>query len=185
MDFEAGADFVESIGPIHMLSLAFDGNRFRGEILPELERLKREGVLRIIDLLFVRKDSLGGVMVTRSSDLDWGEAVSLGSYFGALAGLIGGGAEGMERGALAGAAELADGHYFDEDDVFRVTQSLPANMSAALVMLEHLWAKPLWAAVDRANGIELGNDWIRPELIFSPEQLLKEPPKTLDTGEPS
>ncbi len=110
-----------------MLSLAFDGNRFRGEILPELERLKREGLLRIIDLLFVRKDSMGGVMVTRSSDLDWGEAVSLGLYFGALAGLIGGGAEGMERGAIAGAAELADGHYFDEDDVFRVTQSLPDN----------------------------------------------------------
>src|SRR5690349_20282068 len=108
-----------------MLSVAFEGNRFRGEILPELERLKREGILRIIDLLLVRKDSMGAVMVTTVSDLDWEEAVSLGSYFGALGGLVSGGPEAMERGAIAGAAELADGHYFDENDVFRVTQVLP------------------------------------------------------------
>jgi uncharacterized membrane protein len=183
VDTEPGADAVESVGPIQMLSVAFEGNHFKGEILPELERLKGEGTLRIIDLLFVRKDSMGGVMVTTSSDLDWGEAVSLGSYFGALAGLISGDPDGMERGAIAGAAELADGHYFDEDDVFAVTQALPDNMSAALVLLEHLWAKPLWDAIERADGIELGNDWIRPELIFTPSRLLKEPPKTLDTGD--
>ena len=68
---------------------------------------------------------------------------------------------------MAGAAELADGHLFDEDDVFRVTQALPKNMSAVLVLLEHLWAKPLLDAVDRAAGVELSNDWIRPEEIVS------------------
>ena len=51
--------------------------------------------------------------------------------------------------------------------MFRVTQALPKNMSAALVLLEHLWAKPLLDAVDRAGGIELSNDWIRPEQIVS------------------
>ena len=56
---------------------------------------------------------------------------------------------------MAGAAELADGHLFDQDDVFRATQALPRNMSAALVLIEHLWAKPMLDAVDRAGGIEL------------------------------
>jgi uncharacterized membrane protein len=183
VDAEPGANSVESIGPIQMLSVAFEGNRFRGEILPELERLKREGLLRILDLLLVRKDSMGAVMVTTVSDLDWEEAVSLGAYFGALAGLVQGGAEGMERGAIAGAAELADGHYFDEQDVFRVTQVLPDNMSAALVLVEHLWAKPLWEAIDRANGVELGNDWIRPEQIFGGDRFLEPPPRSLEIGE--
>jgi hypothetical protein len=68
---------------------------------------------------------------------------------------------------MAGAAELADGHLFNQDDVFRVTQALPKNMSAVLVLLEHLWAKPLLDAVDRAAGVELSNDWIRPEEIVS------------------
>ena len=49
----------ESIGPIQMMTLAFPGNDFRGEILPELDKLKKAGVVRIIDLLLVRKDELG------------------------------------------------------------------------------------------------------------------------------
>src|SRR6476660_6980862 len=158
---------MESLGPIQMTSLAFPGNRFRGEILPELEKLKKAGIVRIVDLLLVRKDSVGGVMVTTASDLDWHEAVSFGSYVGALAGYAAAGPAGIEKGAMAGAAELADGHLFDEDDVFRVTQALPEDMSAVLVLFEHLWAKPMLDAVDRAGGIELSNDWIRPEEVVS------------------
>jgi len=171
VDDETAPDLAESVGPIQLLSLAFEGNRFRGEILPELERLKHEGILRIIDLIFVRKDSTGAVMVTTASDLDWEEAVELGAYLGGLTGLVAAGAEGMERGALAGAAQFADGHFFDEDDIFRVTQALPENMSAGIALLEHLWAKPLFDAIDRANGIELGNDWLQPDQVFTPSRL--------------
>ena len=55
-------------------------------------------------------------MVTTASDLDWEEAVSFGSYVGALAGYAAAGPAGIEKGAMAGAAELADGHLFDEDE---------------------------------------------------------------------
>ena len=158
---------METLGPIQMLTLAFPGNRFSGEILPELDRLKSDQVVRVIDMLIVRKDSQGNVMVGTASDLDFEEATALGSYLGALAGFAAAGPAGVERGAIAGAAELADGHIFDEDDVFRVTQALPKNMSAVLVLLEHLWAKPMLDAVDRAGGIELSNDWIRPEEVVS------------------
>ena len=157
----------ESMGPIQMTTLAFPGNDFKGEILPELEKLKKAGIVRIVDLLLVRKDELGNVMVTTASDLDWQEAVSFGSYVGALAGYAAAGPAGIEKGAMAGAAELADGHLFDQDDVFRVTQALPNNMSAVLVLFEHLWAKQLLDAVDRAGGVELTNDWIRPEEVVS------------------
>jgi uncharacterized membrane protein len=157
---------VESVGPIQMLCLAFDGNRFKGEILPELDRLKKERLIRIIDLLVVRKDAEGHVMVMTSSDLDWEEATAFGSYVGALAGYRAAGPAGIERGAMAGAAELADGHLFDENDTFLVTQSLPKNMSAAFVLIEHLWAKELLEAVERAGGSELSNDWLKPEEIL-------------------
>jgi hypothetical protein len=139
--------------------------------------------VRIIDLLLVRKDSLGAVMVTTGTDLDWEEAVSLGSYLGALAGYVGGGPAGVERGAIAGAAELADGHFFDEGDVFRVTQALPNNMSAALVILEHLWSKPLLEAVARAGGVELSNDWLRHEEVFTPSKLRQTPDERSELSE--
>jgi uncharacterized membrane protein len=164
---------IEDLGPIQMLVVAFPDNQFKGEILPELERLKRRQIVRILDMLIVRKDALGNVMVSTASDLDWEEATSLGSYIGALAGYAAAGAEGVERGAIAGAAELADGHLFDEDDTFRVTQALQNNTTAALVLIEHRWARPLLDAVDRAGGIELSNDWIRPEelLTVEPERV--------------
>jgi uncharacterized membrane protein len=158
---------VESVGPIQILCMAFDGNRFKGEILPELDRLKRERIIRIIDLLLVRKDDEGRVTVMTSSDLDWEEATAFGSYVGALAGYGAAGPEGVERGAMAGAAELADGHLFNENDTFRVTQSLPNNMSAALVLIEHLWAKDLREAIERAGGSELSNEWLKPEEILT------------------
>jgi uncharacterized membrane protein len=150
-----------------MLAFAFDGNRFKGEILPELDRLKRKRIVRIIDLLVIRKDAEGRVMAMTSSDLDWEEATAFGSYVGALAGFGAAGPEGIERGAIAGAAELADGHLFDEEDAFRLTQALPNDMSAALVLVEHLWIRPLMDAVERAGGIELTNEWLRPEDILS------------------
>jgi uncharacterized membrane protein len=150
-----------------MLAFAFDGNRFKGEILPELDRLKRKRIVRIIDLLVIRKDAEGRVMSMTSSDLDWEEATAFGSYVGALAGFGAAGPEGIERGAIAGAAELADGHLFDEEDAFRLTQALPNDMSAALVLVEHIWIKPLMDAVDRAGGVELTNEWLRPEDILS------------------
>ena len=167
-----GSDPVESMGPIQMTSIVFDGNHFKGEILPELERLKRKKIVRIVDMLFVRKDSLGGISVTTATDLDWEEAVSFGSFIGALSGFAADGPEGINRGAIAGAAELADGHLFNEDDLFRVTQALPKNMSAALVLFEHLWSKPLLEGVARAGGLTLSNEWLSVERIISaPHQI--------------
>ena len=161
------SEAVESLGPIQMLTLAFPGNRFTGEILPELDRLKGEGVVRVIDMLIVRKDAQGKALVATASDLDFAEATALGSYFGALAGFAAAGPEGFDRGAIAGAAELADGHVFDDDDIFRVTQALDNDTTAVMILLEHVWSRGLPDAVARANGIELMNEWIEHSAVLT------------------
>ena len=153
-------------GPIQMLVVGFDGNQFRGEILPELERLKNEGVVRIIDLMLVRKDSAGAVTHLVASDLDWDEASKFGEAMGALAGFAREGLAGVERGGLAGMADLMDGHLFDEDDVFRLEQLVPAGMTTAVALIEHLWAEPFLGAVSRAGGFELLNEWVLPTQIM-------------------
>ena len=172
---------MESLGPIQMLTLAFPGNRFRGEILPELDRLKSQGIVRVIDMLIVRKDSTGKALVATASDLDFGEATALGSYFGALAGFAAAGPAGFDRGALAGAAELADGHVFDEDDIFRVTQALDNDTTAVMILLEHVWSRELLDAVARSDGIELMNEWIAHEAVLSMGTAVLEAPEA-DSG---
>jgi uncharacterized membrane protein len=148
------------LGPVQMLSIAFPGSQFKGEILPELERLKSESIVRIVDLLVIRKDSAGAVATLKASDLDWEEASDYGAYIGSLVGFGSGGHEGAERGSMHGAAELADGHFFDENDAFRLAETVPKGWSVAMLLLEHLWAIPLAQAVKRAEGFEVDNLWI-------------------------
>lgn len=147
-------------GPLQMMTIAFDGSRFKGEILPELDRLKQQGLLRIVDMLVVRKDPTGAVAVLTASDLEWEEATQFGAYVGTIVGFGAGGVAGAERGAIAGAAELADGHLFDDEDRERLVSIVPAGMTVAVVLLEHRWMLPLLQAIERAEGFELKNEWV-------------------------
>ena len=160
---------VENPGPIQLLAVAFPGSRFTGRIMPELDRLKRKRLIRVLDLLIIRKDFEGNVTVGRGSDLDWEEATALGSYLGALAGVLAGGGDAVERGAISGAAQLADGHIFDEDYAFRLTEALTNDTTAAVLLIEHTWAKPLLDAIGDAGGVELLNDWVQPAAMLSIE----------------
>jgi hypothetical protein len=47
------------LGPVELLVIRFPGNRFRGELVPALAELVAAGTVRIIDFLFVKKDSAG------------------------------------------------------------------------------------------------------------------------------
>jgi uncharacterized membrane protein len=154
---------LAEIGPVQVLTLVFDGNHFKGEILPELERLKTLGVIRVIDLLLVRKDSTGAVATLTATDLDWEEAANFGAMVGSLIGWGVAGAEGAEIGWITGAADSASGHSLDEEHQFALVQAIPNNSSAAMVLIEHVWAKPLRAAITRARGVEVANDWLRPD----------------------
>jgi uncharacterized membrane protein len=147
-------------GPLQLLTVAFDGNRFKGEILPELQRLKREGVARVVDMIVVRKDEVGAVAVLTASDLEWEEATQFGAYVGMLVGFGAAGADGADRGAIAGAAELADGHLFRQEDLERLTEVVPNGMTIGVVLIEHVWALPLLHAIENADGFELRNEWV-------------------------
>jgi uncharacterized membrane protein len=151
------------IGPVQILTIAFDGSHFKGEILPELERLKTLGLIRVIDLLLIRKDSTGAAATLTATDLDWEEAADFGAMVGSLIGWGVAGAEGAEIGWIAGAAEHVDGHALGENDKFALIQTIPNGSSAGILLIEHVWAKPLRAAIARADGVVLADSWLRAE----------------------
>ncbi len=51
----------EVIGPVDYLIVRFPGNKFTGKIAPELRRLQDSGIVRVIDIILVRKDEKGNV----------------------------------------------------------------------------------------------------------------------------
>jgi uncharacterized membrane protein len=153
---------VTDFGPVQMLVLEFDRTRFEGKILPELERLKEQGVIRVIDLLFVAKPEGGELEVVQRSDLTKDEATDFGAIVGALVGLGTGSEEETIRAAEAGAAELADGHLLDDTEVWYLADAIPEGSSAAIVLIEHRWAIPLRDKIVEAGGTALADEWIHP-----------------------
>jgi uncharacterized membrane protein len=151
-----------TFAPVQMLVLEFDSAALRGEILPEVERLREAGLIRLIDLLVVEKADDGTISAVETTDLGLEEAQEFGAIAGALIGFAAGGDEGAEIGAAVGAELAADGSILD-DDVWYVADAIPPGSTAAVALIEHLWAIPLRTAISNAGGVALADEWIHPD----------------------
>jgi uncharacterized membrane protein len=152
-----------AIGPVQLLVIGFAGGEFKGEILEELDRLKDNDIIRLIDMTFVRKDESGELMIYERSDLSTEEAAEFGATVGALIGLGAGGEEGATIGAVRGAEAFADREgVLDEAQTWYVADAIPEGTAAAIALIEHRWALPLRGAIFRAGGFHLADAWIHP-----------------------
>ena len=68
-----------AIGPVQLLVRGFNHPDFHGEIIEELERLRENDTVRVIDALAVHKDAEGEIEVAHLSNLTLDEAVELGT----------------------------------------------------------------------------------------------------------
>lgn len=117
-----------TMGPLEYLAIEFEGNHFTGEILPELQALRDRGVVRVVDLVFIQKDDQGNVTTRELSDLSAEEAKPFGPITGDVLRL------------------------FSPEDVEEVAAGVPRNSSAAVALLEHIWAVRLHETIGRAHG---------------------------------
>ena len=152
-----------AIGPVQLIVLGFPHPEFHGEIIAELEKLRKSDTVRVIDALAVHKDADGEIEVAHLSNLSKDEAIELGSKVGALIGLGIEGEGGMKAGAEAGAESAQDGvHAFSDDEAWDVLEEIPNDSAAALILVEHHWAVPLRDAIARAGGFRLSDAFISP-----------------------
>jgi hypothetical protein len=118
-----------AVGPIEYIVVGFPGNKFNGQIVPELAKLIESRTVRILDLIFVGKNDGGDVVAFEFDQLDELEA------FASLDGEIGG--------------------LLSDEDVAYVGSILEPGNSAALLVWEDLWAAPFAAAVLDSGGVLL------------------------------
>jgi hypothetical protein len=119
---------VDELGPVDWIVVEFPGSRFKGEIIPALEDLVEHGIVRILDLLIMKKDEDGNLEAFELSDLDDSELGSLRSYETELAMLL------------------------SEDDVNAVAAAVDPGSTAAVLVWENSWAAPFASSVRRAGG---------------------------------
>jgi len=152
-----------AIGPVQLIVLGFRHPDFHGEVINELERLRKSDTVRVIDALAVYKDAEGAIDVEHLSNLSTEEAIELGSKVGSLIGLGIEGEEGVESGAEMGAAAGAEGiSVFSDEQAWDVLEEIPNDSAAALILLEHHWAVPLRDAIARAGGFRINDAFISP-----------------------
>ncbi len=125
-----------TLGPVEYLIVGFPGNKFNGEIAPELVALVESGTVRILDLIFIGKDADGSVLAFEIDELE---------AFANLDGEVGG--------------------LISPEDVEHAAAALEPNSSAALLIWEDVWAAPFAAAVRDSGGVFLEGARIPHELI--------------------
>jgi hypothetical protein len=119
---------VDALGPVDWIVVEFPGSRFNGEIAPLLAELVERDLVRVLDLLVLKKDADGTIEAFELSDLEDGEIGELRSHERELAMLL------------------------SESDVQSVAAAIAPGSSAALLVWENRWAAPFASAVRRAGG---------------------------------
>ncbi|MDC0772488.1 DUF6325 family protein [Streptomyces sp. HD] len=119
---------VGEVGPIDYLVVEFPGNRMTGEGFPILVDLVDRGLIRILDLVFVRKNDDGSVTGMEIADLTGDGELDLAVFEGASSGLLG------------------------QDDLEEAATALEPGSSAGILIYENLWAAPFAAALRRGGA---------------------------------
>jgi hypothetical protein len=121
---------ADSMGPIDYLVVEFPGSRLTGKGFPMLVDLVERGIIRIIDLIFVKKELDGMVRGMAIADLDHDGELDLAVFEGASSGLLG------------------------QSEMDEAGEALEPGNSAAILIYENLWAAPFASAL-RESGAEL------------------------------
>jgi hypothetical protein len=128
MTDQVGREALEEMGPVDYLVVEFPGSKMTGEGLPLLVDLVDRGIIRILDLLFVKKEQDGSLSGMAVGDFDADGELDLAVFEGATSGLL------------------------DDDDVTEAGNVLEPGSSAALLLYENRWAAPLAVAIRRGGG---------------------------------
>src|SRR4051812_27990733 len=122
---------LDALGPVDYLVVEFPADRadFSGAMATELTALMERGLIRVLDLLLIRKEADGSFDVDEIKDADE-------SDLGAMRALE---------------AELA--MLIAEEDIAAIADTLEPGTIAAVLVYENSWAAPFAAAVRHSGGL--------------------------------
>jgi hypothetical protein len=122
------ADDTRFLGPVSYLIVEFPGNKMTGEGFAALLQLVDQGVIRILDLMFVTRDSDGSMRALELQDIDHDGQFDLAVFAGASSGLL-------AAGDLAEAAAVIE-----------------PGSAAGILIFENRWATPFIQALRRGKA---------------------------------
>jgi hypothetical protein len=135
-----------TIGPVDIALVVFEGNDFSGDVAPALAELNDSGTVHIIDLAFVSKDAQGNTTVLEVEDADVADA---------FAGLTG---------------DQLD--LLNDEDLDLMAADLEPDTSALVIVWENSWMARVGAAVRESGGYLAGMTRIPAEVVAAAIEAL-------------
>jgi uncharacterized membrane protein len=129
------------VGPLEFIGIEFPGNHFKGEIMPTLVNLVNKGLIRIVDLVFIKKDRNGNVFTFELNEIDKDTAKLFAPFVKDLKAML------------------------TLDDIEKVGEALNNDTSAGLLLFEHTWSTSFIQAVKNANGRLIADYRIPQEVV--------------------
>jgi hypothetical protein len=122
----------EHLGPIDIVVIGYPaGAPMTGEAAPLLVDLVDRGIIRVLDVMFVRKDEDGSFSGFDARDLDADSVGDFAVFEGASSGLLG------------------------DEDVATAAEGIEPGTAAVMIVYENRWAAPFVAAVHRNGGVPI------------------------------
>ena len=134
---------------MQVLVVGFDQPSFSGEVVAEFARLRDAGIVRLVDMLVVSRTAEDAF---EALDLAEGPEADLGEVAASILGQ-------PENSA----APDRQGAEVDTASTWSLADAIPVGGTAAVALIEHTWAGPLSAAIQRAGGTLLEETWLARE----------------------
>ena len=120
---------LDQFGPVDWMVVEFPGTEFgKGKVAPILADYVDKGLVRVLDVVFIRKDADGTIEPFEVSDLDESAAGTFRDFERDMAMVL------------------------SEPDVLDLADTMEPETSAVLLVWENLWAAPFGSAVRHAGG---------------------------------
>jgi hypothetical protein len=127
----------DELGPIDIVVIEYPADApMTGEAVPIFLDLVDSGVIRVLDVLFIKQNEDGTVSGFEAGDLDSDTIGDFRVFEGASSGLLG------------------------DDDVATVGEALSPGSAGVMIVYENRWAAPFAAAVRRNGGVVVANQRI-------------------------
>jgi hypothetical protein len=132
-----------ALGPVDYLVVEFPGNKMTGEGLPLLVDLVDRGIIRILDLVFIRKETDGSFEILEIADFDGDGTLDLAVFEGATSGLL------------------------DEGDISDAASVVEPGSSAGMIVYENTWAAPMVGALTRSGAQVVASGRIPADVLMA------------------
>ena len=174
-------------GPIQLVVFSFDSiDRFKGQIMAELDAVRSRGVIRLIDALGVARNANGDIVAIEDSDFSAGEVAEIGSAIRSLVGIEDAQSSEKSRSMLLVHRPWTRADPRPDSRGRRIART--RQRDARHLLFEHTWATGLKEAVRGVGGVPVVQGFLTPEAVMMVGAELRavlEAEATIELAKPS